>query len=103
MSDLTGNPHYKSTLESISDFGEYTIGVEGLTDATIIWQGLVDQAQATLALAFEQRTANLIALWASPGNLPDGSYDKGMEMSGVHYGELATQIKARLGLGETNA
>lgn len=55
-----------------------------------------------LALAYEQRTANLIALWASPGNLPDGSYDKGMEMSGVHYGELATQIKTRLGLGEPN-
>lgn len=62
MSDLTRNPHYKSTLESISDFGEYTVSAEGLTDATIIWQGLVDQAQATLALAYEQRTANLIAL-----------------------------------------
>lgn len=62
MNTLTGNPHYKSTLESISDFGEYTISDEGLTDATIIWQGLADQAQATLALAYEHRTANLIAL-----------------------------------------
>lgn len=96
MSNLPGNPHaynaeygMTSTVLSSDDSGTQTI--EAL---------LMDNARATLALAFEQRTANLIALWASPGNLPDGSYDKGMEMSGVNYGDLANQIKTRLGLGE---
>ena len=83
---LPGNPHMNDLIIRRNSGNDYTPTVS-----------------ATLALAYEQRTANLIALWASPGNLPDGSYDKGMEMSGVHYGELATQIKARLGLGETNA
>ena len=49
------------------------------------------QIQATLALAYEQRTANLIALWTDPKT-------QGDEMSGINYGTLADQIKERLGL-----
>jgi hypothetical protein len=49
------------------------------------------QVEATLALAYEQRTANLIALWIDPKQ-------QGDEMSGINYGNLATQIKERLGL-----
>jgi hypothetical protein len=48
---------------------------------------------ATLALAYEQRTANLIALWTDPKQ-------QGDEMSGINYGNLATQIKERLGVPE---
>jgi len=40
---------------------------EGLTDATNIAAALDAQAEATLALAYEQRTANLIAAFADLG------------------------------------
>lgn len=39
---------------------------EGLTDATNIAAILDAQVEATLALAYEQRTANLLMLWANP-------------------------------------
>ena len=48
------------------------------------------QAEATLALAYEQRTANLMAVFADANN---GT------ISDVDYGKLADQIKERLGLG----
>jgi hypothetical protein len=49
------------------------------------------QVEATLALAYEQRTANLIALWIDPNanELP---------LNGLDYGGIAQQIKERLGL-----
>lgn len=94
MSNLPGNPHAELAEDDI----EYPGAWNELEAVTALLQ---TSARATLALAYEQRTANLIALWASPGNLPDGSYDKGMEMSGVNYGDLANQIKTRLGLGAT--
>lgn len=49
---------------------------EGMTDATLIATALDAQAEATLALAFEQRTANLIAmqqLWLAEGAGPSSS------------------------------
>ncbi|UYL88378.1 hypothetical protein SEA_EVEPICKLES_91 [Arthrobacter phage EvePickles] len=39
---------------------------EGSTDATNLAAALDAQTEATLALAYEQRTANLIALWSKP-------------------------------------
>lgn len=45
------------------------------------------QAEATLALAYEQRTANLIALYTADGPL-----------NIVDYGQLGHQIQGRLGL-----
>lgn len=45
------------------------------------------QVQATLALAYEQRTANLIAVWQSESPL-----------EGVNYKPLGAEIKERLGL-----
>lgn len=48
--------------------------------------------QATLALAYEQRTANLIALWLDP-NVRN---DEGLH--GVDYGNVAKQIIERLDL-----
>ena len=48
------------------------------------------QIEAALALAYEQRTANLAALYNLGG--PDSI------LTGLDYGALATQIKERLGL-----
>ena len=61
MSDhLPGNPYGDATVENIAKFGEQVIALEGQTDATIIWQGICHLAGATMALAYEQRTANLM-------------------------------------------
>lgn len=48
--------------------------------------------EATLAVAYEQRTANLITLWLDP----KVQNDEGL--FGVDYGNVAKQIKERLGL-----
>ena len=45
------------------------------------------QVEATLALAYEQRTANLIAL-----------FGEGFAGTGLPYGDMFIQIKERLGL-----
>jgi len=67
---------------------------EGSTDATNIAAALDAQTEATLALAYEQRTANLIAAF---GNMMDGEIDTflGERVDGY---ELAKQIQQRLGL-----
>lgn len=80
---LAGNPHHdrvafdiESTILSRDESGTQTI--ESL---------LMDNARATLALAYEQRTANLIAL-----------FGEGFAGTGLPYGDLSKQIKERLGL-----
>lgn len=50
------------------------------------------QIDATLSLAYEQRTANLIA-----------AHDAGVPMSGVEYDALLGQIIERLGLSAEEA
>jgi hypothetical protein len=50
----------------------------------------IASTEATLALAYEQRTANLIALL-------DAGYSTA-KVAGVDYTEVADQIKERLGL-----
>jgi hypothetical protein len=72
MSHLPGNPHF--------DEGDYYNGSENY-----------NLAQATMALAYEQRTANLIALWIDP-NANESP------LNGLDYGGIAQQIKERLGL-----
>jgi len=64
-------------------------GREGETDATCIATALDAQTEATLALAYEQRTSNLIAFYAdgNEGTVP-----------GIDYVALVDQIKVRLGL-----
>jgi|GEM_PF-4255531 len=72
MSDtLAGNPHYERSHNE--DSPEWA------------------QVEATRALVHEQRTANLIALWTEPN--ADIT-----PMGGINYGNIATQIKERLGL-----
>lgn len=49
------------------------------------------QAEATLALAYEQRTATLVQALLSDSLVTDGKYD-----------EIQAEVRKRLGLGEGN-
>ena len=75
MSAMDGNPHFEE--------GNHDNGSDNYS-----------LAQATMALAYEQRTANLIAAF---GNMMDGETDTflGERIDGY---ELAKQIQNRLGL-----
>ena len=66
---LPGNPHMQGADNGELPYESFAI------------------AQATLALAYEQRTANLIALMADGASGP---------IPGVDYNTLANQIVARL-------
>ncbi len=72
MSAMDGNPHYEE--------GNHDNGSDNY-----------NLAQATMALAHEQRTANLIGLWTDPNA-------EVSPMGGLNYGHIATQIRERLGL-----
>lgn len=87
MSHLPGNPNAENFRRSHGEFGSNTIASEGLTDATIIWQGLMDHSEATLALAYEQRTANLIAV---------AKWTNGLDVAS----NLMDQVAERMGLKE---
>jgi hypothetical protein len=86
MSTLPGNPHAIPGPQ-VCDAGtinEEFVANEGLSDTTALLSELTRNTEATLAVAHELRTANLIALWASePGVKP----------------EHAAVIATRLGLG----
>lgn len=87
--DLPGNDFLavaKFRLEGVHD----QQGDEGLTDAAMLAAAIDAQVQATLALAYEQRTANLIAF------LGDGGH-------GDAYRLLQEQIVTRLGLDEVQS
>lgn len=78
MSDMSGNPyqHFEEASALLADKpGEYEIEKS--------------KALATLALAYEQRTANLIALYTDGSNGPAPQID---------YPVLIGQIAERLGL-----
>lgn len=60
MSTMNGNPHYGQALLLMDGVHNWR-GSEGSTDATNIAAALDALVQAQLAVAFEQRTANLIA------------------------------------------
>lgn len=65
MSDMNGNPHYRDARAAGSYYATRQIN----SDLGVI---ALAQVEATLALAHEQRTANLIALMAmSPLDLTD--------------------------------
>lgn len=81
MSDLNGNPHYSEDLPEIA----------GTNDGTTI-------AAATLSLAYEQRTANLIAIHASLTNVKEGEH---LTASGLkRANSIYDQIITRLGLDQ---
>lgn len=87
MNSLSGNDHAavsKFLTEGVHEWQER----EGETDATCIAMAIDANTEATLALAFEQRTANLIAFYGDGG--PGEAYDA-----------LHDLIVSRLGLGES--
>ncbi len=82
MSGMDSNTHYSTA--------EYAVELvpsnrEPILDATVA------QAYATLALAYEQRTANLIALYGTPG--------ASSQLTVAQWEQLTTDILDRLGLG----
>lgn len=81
MSDLRGNP-YAELLDSYADPRNSL------------------EAHATLALAFEQRTANLIALWSNPGCSTLGSTGNAVTwgIGEELVGKLLQEIQQRLGV-----
>lgn len=73
---------------------------EGDTDATQIAAIIDAQVEATLALAYEQRTANLIALWSNPQSRQEDMNGNPMTYSinSDTPGKIIEQILERLGL-----
>lgn len=96
MSNLPGNPHAKSCEESVANTGEHTIAEEGLTDATIIWTGITHLVEATLAVAYEQRTANLIAQVSVSVQLEAATRGNDRKFSKAVL-DVIDEINARLG------
>ena len=88
MSTMPGNPHAKDSEVLTEMIGENWIAHEGMTDATGIATMIQANTEATLALAHEQRTANLIARQAE------------LKQLGLDYmaTDLAGVIDSRLGL-----
>jgi ABC-type phosphonate transport system ATPase subunit len=72
-------------------------GEEGSTDATNLAAIIDAQVEATLALAYEQRTANLIALYSMDDSARQGMID-GAGMHSGNWVDVTRQIKERLGL-----
>ena len=62
MSDTAGNTHVATAKFRQEGVHEWQ-SEQGITDATLIAAALDAQAEATLALAYEQRTSNLIAFY----------------------------------------
>ncbi|MGP5262764.1 MULTISPECIES: hypothetical protein [Glutamicibacter] len=71
MSSLPGNPHFFEgpQFATPETTNEKFIAENGPTDTTAILSELTRNTEATLALAFEQRTANMLALVATSSQL----------------------------------
>lgn len=65
---MDGNTHYNAAaihrpqLVTEESANEHYLAEQGITDETMQFSALNRVAEATLALAYEQRTANLIAV-----------------------------------------
>ena len=94
MNGMDGNPHVftGSQIATPDTINEGFIAEEGISFETVILSELTRNTEATLALAYEQRTANLIALYAAP--------DIDAALSKEQWTNISTQIKSRLGLIE---
>jgi len=84
---LPGNPYADDGMQYTAQASEHNAW--NYEDRLIM--ATMANSFATLALAHEQRTANLIALWTEPN--ADIT-----PMGGINYGNIAEQIKERLGL-----
>lgn len=90
MSTMSGNPHANDSEVLTETIGEHWIAQEGMTDATGIASVIQANTEATLALAFEQRTANLIA---------ELSMQALLDQQGIVLSEeTVDMLNARLGL-----
>lgn len=95
MSDMQGNPHVHPGPQ-IADpwtLNEDYIAEQGLDDNTAFLSELTRNTEATLALAYEQRTANLLK-WIELVDRarPEGVYPTKSDV------ELQAQVVKRLGL-----
>ena len=72
MSNLPGNPHAEAVREAYKNAANHRAQIE-----------------ATLALAYEQRTATLVQALLSDSLVTDGKYD-----------EIQAEVRQRLGLGD---
>ncbi|ALG28038.1 hypothetical protein AOZ07_02845 [Glutamicibacter halophytocola] len=91
MSNLPGNPFADTHEETYHQVGQGMVADLGQTEATLIWSAIENHATATLALAYEQRTATLVHALLSDSLVTDGKYD-----------ELQAEVRERLGLGDDN-
>lgn len=66
MTSLPGNPH-ESCVTDLDDQVNVWLEQEGETDASMLAVAFSANTQATLALAYEQRTSNMIALLGQMG------------------------------------
>lgn len=89
MNSLPGNDHAAVSKFRTEGVHEWQ-SVDGQTDATGIAAALDANTEATLAVAHEQRTANLIALYSCD--------DWQNKMTISKWDQVAQQIEARLGL-----
>lgn len=89
MSNLPGENYYAAKSIEIHD-------KVASARSTATHQAMYDMAcaqnLATLALAYEQRTATLVHALLSDSLVTDGKYD-----------EIQAEVRQRLGLGENNA
>lgn len=94
---LPGNPHVfpGSQIADPDTINEGFIGEEGITAETMLLSELTRNTEATLALAYEQRTANLIAMAAL--SIECLNAKRGID------DESAAILNARLGLGGEQA
>ena len=86
---MTSNTHFataKFRQEGVHDWQSE----EGSTDATNLAAALDAQTEATLALAYEQRTANLIALYSAA--------DLANAIERAQWDQALSQITERLDL-----
>ena len=97
----TENAHASEAQQLIASYYTSPVGYE-TADAQHITLHLEALTKATLAVAYEQRTANLIALWAMPEELASSlASASGVGNDGVQkdiYAGVAQQILGRLGL-----
>lgn len=104
---MNGNTHYDAaaterpqlTNEEVAN--EHYLGAEGITDETMQFSALNRISEATLALAYEQRTASLISLFQlGKENLSE--FFDATALDHTDRDALAQQIATRLGLNETS-
>ena len=93
------NKHYeeaakaKAQLPDEDSSNEAYIAEQGMTDEVMQFGALNRIAEATLALAYEQRTANLIALLASDIGVFNEDH-----LIQAEYRPLVSELKKRMGL-----